>query len=90
MAGREANGARIGVEVVEPQPSRVVDQGAEQASPSRELTDRPARLLVDAVRDEAFQIRAARIDHAKGGVARLRQLRGVLGDQAKQLVQRQF
>src|SRR5581483_1557049 len=52
MARREADGARVLREVLEPQRLVLADQHAEDASPSRRVADRRARRLVDADGDE--------------------------------------
>ncbi len=90
MTGREADRARIRVEVVEPQVASVSDQRAEDAAAARKLPDRSPRLVVDAVGDEALQVRAARVDHAQRDVSRLRQVGGALDDPLQQVVQRQL
>ena len=60
------------------QRARLLDQQAEHAAPARQVADRPPRLLVDAVGDEALQFVAVLVEHAEGGVAGPGQLAGDL------------
>ena len=69
MARREADRARILGDVGEAQRLPVADQDAEDPAAARQITDRRARLLVDADGDELLEPRARRIDHAERSVA---------------------
>ena len=70
MTRREADGPRIVRDRVQPQRARVGDQRAEDAAAAGQVTDAPARLVVDAVRDEPFERRPGRIDHPESRVLR--------------------
>src|SRR4051794_41183879 len=76
MAVREAIGARMVAEVLEPQRARVLDQQPEDAPPPRQVPDRTMGLCVHAGRDEALELPAAVVEHADGRVARAGDLAG--------------
>jgi len=58
MVGREADRAFVVAEVVHPQGLRVMNERAEDAAAPGQVADRGARLVVDAARHEAFEVRA--------------------------------
>ncbi len=78
VAGGEAVGAGVATDLGQAQRARLLDQQAEHAAAARQVADRAARLLVDAVGDEALQFVAVLIEHAEGGVAGPGQVAGDL------------
>ena len=65
------------VNVVQPNGFRVVDQYAQHAPPLRQVPDRRAGVVVDALIDELGEV-VTFAPHAKGAVARVDELdRGV-------------
>jgi hypothetical protein len=63
-------------DVREAQRPRVVHKSPEHATPARLLADPSRRVVVDARRDEARELGALRVQHAKRRVARAGQLHG--------------
>jgi hypothetical protein len=90
MVGRDAERARVVADRLQPQRARVGDQGAEDAAPTREVTDLGHRLGVDAGVDEALERRSRRVDHAEGRITGAGQGGGRLGQLLQELVQRQL
>ena len=90
VVGREADGAWIPGNVAEPERPRVPNQGAQDASATRQLADRPVRLVVDAVCDEPLELGPAGVDHAERGVPRPGQRRSGFGHMLKHSVERKF
>ncbi len=68
----------MAADVGQAQRPRLLDQQAEHAAAARQVADRPPRLLVDAVGDEALQLVAVLVEHAERGVAGTGQLAGDL------------
>src|SRR4051794_37138167 len=80
MSGREADGARVVRDVVQPQRSRVADEDAEDAASVRRVADLVPRRLVDARRDEALETCLRSVGDAERRVPCARDLFGRLDE----------
>ena len=87
MVRRKSDRAGVVPEVVEPQRLRLADQHSQDPAPARQVTDRGVRLGVDAVREEALEVRSGLIDHAEGGEPSSGELRGGLDELLQESVQ---
>ncbi len=90
MAGREADGARILVQVMEAERLRVSDQHAENAPAARQVADRRMCLGVDPRRQEPLEPRAAVVDDAECGVLRAGEGGSGLDESLQEHVERQL
>jgi hypothetical protein len=87
---RKPDRAVVAYDVVQAQRTRVANQHAEDAAAARQLADRGVGLGVDAVRDEALELLAARVEDAESRVACAGQLRGGLNEALEHRVERQL
>ena len=78
VPGREAVGARVLGDVVQPDRHRLVDQQPEDAAAARQVADRGVDRRLLAGGQELRQLAALVVEHAERGVARAAQLAGGL------------
>ena len=90
MVGREADGAGVVGDLVEPQRLGVADQHAQEAAPAREVADRVVRRRVHPGRQESLQRVPGLVDHAERGVARAGDRGGGLDDLLQERVEREL
>jgi hypothetical protein len=78
VVAREADGARIVCNVVEPQRLGVSDQDTEETTAAREVADSGMRVGVDPGGKKSLQTLTGLVDDVEGGVPRVGQFRGGL------------
>ena len=84
MVGGKPTEAVVLGDVVQAERPRVADEDAQDAAPARQVADRRMGLGVDAVRDEALELSAGRVDDAERRVAGAGQLGGRLEEPLEQ------
>ena len=87
---READRARVLGEVVQAQRPRLAYENAQDAAPSRRVSDGSSGLLVHAGGEEALEGVAGRVDDAERGVPRAGQLGRGLDDPLQEHVEREL
>ena len=74
MVRGKADGARVLVQIAQPQRAGVANQHAQDASSAGEISDGRLRLGVDAGGEKAFELGASGVDHPQRRIASSRQL----------------
>ena len=75
---------------MQPQRPGVADEHAEDPAAARQVADPRMRVLVDAVREEALELRPGLVDHAERGVTRAGEPRGRLDEPLQDGVEREL